>query len=133
VTFLERRRPLDLDYYLMEAVDQPWKRAIEGAVGAHWGLLDAARQAKFAFTGTLQADPFWPGKALVSSALGLLAILPWLIAVSPMRLAGRMSFALSLQAVLSFAVFLLATCVTCETTCGRATSCRWPCCCRRWR
>jgi exo-beta-1,3-glucanase (GH17 family)/cellulose synthase/poly-beta-1,6-N-acetylglucosamine synthase-like glycosyltransferase len=106
--FLERAARLDVDYYLLEAVDQPWKRATEGAVGAHWGLLDAARQAKFAFTGTLQADPFWPGKALVSSALGLLAILPWLITFSPMRLAGRISFALSLQAVLSFAV-LLAT------------------------
>jgi exo-beta-1,3-glucanase (GH17 family) len=110
--FLERASQLDVDYYLLEAVDQPWKRATEGAVGAHWGLLDAARQAKFAFTGPLQADPFWPGKALISSALGLLAIVPWLIVFSPMRLAGRVSFALSLQAVLSFAV-LLATGATC--------------------
>ena len=107
-TFLERVAALDLDYYLMEAVDQPWKRATEGMVGAHWGLLDAARQAKFAFTGPLQEDPFWPRKALISSALGGLAIVPWLIAFSPMRLAGRMSFALSLQAVISFTV-LLAT------------------------
>jgi len=106
--FLERAGPLGLDYYLMEAVDQPWKRATEGAAGAHWGLLDAARQAKFAFTGPLQSDPYWPGKALLSSALGLLAMLPWLIVFSPMRLAGRISFALSLQAVVSFAVLLAA-------------------------
>ena len=106
--FLERAGPLGLDYYLMEAVDQPWKRVTEGAAGAHWGLLDAARQAKFAFTGPLQSDPYWPGKALLSSALGLLAMLPWLIVFSPMRLAGRISFALSLQAVVSFAVLLAA-------------------------
>jgi len=106
--FLERAGPLGLDYYLMEAVDQPWKRATEGLAGAHWGLLDAARQAKFAFTGPLQLDPYWPGKALLSSALGLLAMLPWLIVFWPMRLAGRMTFALSLQTVVSFAV-LLAT------------------------
>lgn len=106
-TFLARAAPLDLDYYLMEAVDQPWKRAIEGAVGAHWGLLDAARQAKFAFTGPLQADPYWPGKALLATALGLLTAIPLLIAVSPMRLAGRLSLALSLQAVISFTVFLI--------------------------
>ena len=104
--FLERAGPLQLDYFLMEAVDQPWKRVTEGTAGAHWGLLDAARQAKFSFSGPLQPDPYWRGKALVSSALGLLAILPWLVAFAPMRLAGRMSFALSLQAVVSFAVVL---------------------------
>ncbi len=29
------------DYYLLEAYDQPWKNANEGAVGAYWGLFDA--------------------------------------------------------------------------------------------
>ena len=106
--FLERASRLDLDYYLMEAVDQPWKHATERAVGAHWGLLDAARQAKFAFTGPLQADPYWQGKALLSSALGLLALLPFLIVFAPMRLAGRLMFGLSLQAVASFFVLLAA-------------------------
>ena len=106
--FLERASRLDLDYYLMEAVDQPWKHATERAVGAHWGLLDAARQAKFAFTGPVQADPYWQGKALLSSALGLLALLPFLIVFAPMRLAGRLTFGLSLQAVASFFVLLAA-------------------------
>ena len=33
---------------VIEAYDQPWKRALEGTVGGHWGLLDdAARQLKF--------------------------------------------------------------------------------------
>ena len=107
-TFLERVAGRDLDYFLMEAVDQPWKHASEGTAGAHWGLLDAARQAKFAFTGPVRADPFWSEKALTSSALGLLAMLPLLLFFSPMRLAGRMTLALSLQATASFGV-LLAT------------------------
>jgi exo-beta-1,3-glucanase (GH17 family)/cellulose synthase/poly-beta-1,6-N-acetylglucosamine synthase-like glycosyltransferase len=106
--FLARASRLDLDYYLMEAVDQPWKRATERAVGAHWGLLDAARQAKFAFTGPLQADPYWQGKALLASLLGGLALLPFLLAFAPMRLAGRLMFGLSLQAVASFFVLLAA-------------------------
>ena len=106
--FLERASRLDLDYYLMEAVDQPWKHATEKAVGAHWGLLDAARQAKFAFTGPVQADPYWQGKALLSSLLGGLALLPFLLAFAPMRLAGRLMFGLSLQAVASFFVLLAA-------------------------
>ena len=71
-------------------------------------MLDAARQAKFAFTGRVQADPYWQGKALLSSALGLLALLPFLIVFAPMRLAGRLMFGLSLQAVASFFVLLAA-------------------------
>ena len=27
---------------VIEAFDQPWKRALEGTVGGHWGLLDDA-------------------------------------------------------------------------------------------
>jgi len=106
--FLARVARLDLDYYLMEAIDQPWKYATERAVGAHWGLLDAARQPKFAFTGPVQADPYWQRKGLLASGLGLLAMLPFLLAFAPMRLAGRVAFALSLQAVASFAILLAA-------------------------
>ena len=106
--FLARAGTGALDYYLMEAVDQPWKRATEGPVGANWGLLDAARRPKFEFTGPIYAEPYWRTKALVSSALGLAAMLPFLLAFARMRLAGRLAFALSAQAVASFAV-LLAT------------------------
>ncbi len=34
-------------YFLMEAIDQPWKVTIEGEAGAYWGLLNAGRQLKF--------------------------------------------------------------------------------------
>ena len=30
---------------VIEAFDQPWKRALEGTVGGHWGLLDDAAAA----------------------------------------------------------------------------------------
>lgn len=106
--FLARAGTGALDYYLMEAVDQPWKRATEGSVGAYWGLLDAARQPKFALTGPVDADPYWLNKALIASGLGLAAMLPFLLAFAHMRLAGRLAFALSAQAVASCAV-LLAT------------------------
>ncbi|EWY41515.1 hypothetical protein N825_27895 [Skermanella stibiiresistens SB22] len=36
-----------LDYYVMEAFDQPWKSAVEGTAGAYWGVWDAARRLKF--------------------------------------------------------------------------------------
>ncbi len=106
--FVARATALKLDYYLMEAVDQPWKQATEGAVGAYWGLLDAGRQPKFALTGPVHAEPYWHAKAAVSSLLGIAAMLPFLLAFARMRLAGRITFAVSAQAVASFAV-LLAT------------------------
>ena len=104
--FVARAEAMKLDYFLMEAVDQPWKQATEGTVGAHWGLLDAQRQPKFAFTGTVLADPYWRVKAGAAAALGLLAMLPFLWHFAHMRLAGRVAFALMAQAVASFAVLL---------------------------
>lgn len=105
-TFLARAQALELDYYLMEAVDQPWKHATEGPVGAHWGLLDAGRQPKFGLAGPLYAEPHWRTKASMAAALGLAATLPFLLAFAGMRLAGRVAFAVIAQAVASFAVLL---------------------------
>ncbi|MET0230940.1 MAG: glycosyltransferase, partial [Rhodanobacteraceae bacterium] len=60
-----------LDYFIMEAIDQPWKAANEGLAGAYWGVLDANRQQKFAFTGTVIEDPSWPWKAGIASLVAL--------------------------------------------------------------
>ena len=107
-SFLARASTLNLDYYLMEAVDQPWKLTTEGPVGAYWGLLDAGRQPKFAMAGPVYAEPYWRTKTALSSVLGFVAVLPFLLVFARMRLAGRLTFAVSAQAVVSFAV-LLAT------------------------
>lgn len=105
-SFLARAQAAELDYFLMEAVDQPWKHATEGAVGAHWGMLDAARRPKFELAGPLYTDPYWHTKVAIASALGLGAMLPFLLTFAGMRLAGRIAFALIAQAVASFAVLL---------------------------
>ena len=106
--FLAHARDAGLDYYLMEAIDQPWKRTTEGAAGPYWGILDARRQQKFTFSGAVENDPYWGFKAGLSSLIGVLAILPFLLRFRHMRLAGRVSFALIAQGTASFAV-LLAT------------------------
>lgn len=105
--FLSRTQQMNLDYFLMEAFDQPWKVATEGTVGAHWGLWDAARQQKFSFQGAIEDDPHWVKKAIVSSLMGLMAVLPFLLAFRRMRLAGRIMFSVTTQGAASCAVLLM--------------------------
>jgi cellulose synthase/poly-beta-1,6-N-acetylglucosamine synthase-like glycosyltransferase/exo-beta-1,3-glucanase (GH17 family) len=61
-----------IDYYVMEAIDQPWKEALGGRAEAYWGMFNASRQPKFALTGTVIEDPIWPWKAGLASLLALL-------------------------------------------------------------
>ena len=65
-------------YNLIEAFDQPWKRANEGAVGGYWGLFDADRQDKQVLSGPVSDLPQWRHWLLVSV----------LIAVAGLVLAG---------------------------------------------
>ncbi|HJV25745.1 MAG TPA: beta-1,6-glucan synthase [Aromatoleum sp.] len=39
------------EYNLIEAIDQPWKRKLEGTVGGYWGMLNTQLQAKFPLAG----------------------------------------------------------------------------------
>lgn len=48
------------NYNLIEAIDQPWKRILEGTVGGHWGLYDSNLNPKFSFTDPLaERDDGW--------------------------------------------------------------------------
>ena len=64
-----------LDYNLIEAFDQPWKRVLEGTVGGYWGLFDAARQPKFPLAGPVSELPHWPLYWVSGSLLGALPLL----------------------------------------------------------
>ena len=49
---------------VIEAFDEPWKRALEGTVGGHWGLLDdATRAPKFAWGQAVSNHPIWKEQA----------------------------------------------------------------------
>ena len=72
--FVARAEAYGIDYNVIEAIDQPWKTA-EGGVGPYWGLLDASRQAKFAWTGAI-TDPDYLKRAGLAVLLGLLLSLP---------------------------------------------------------
>ena len=60
------------DYNVIEAFDQNWKAKLEGTVGAHWGLYDSDRTAKFSLAGPVIENPQWPIYAAVSGAAALL-------------------------------------------------------------
>ena len=49
--FLQLAQEHAWQYNLIEAIDQPWKRDLEGTVGGYWGIFDTNLTPKFAFTG----------------------------------------------------------------------------------
>jgi glucan 1,3-beta-glucosidase len=54
---------------LIEAFDQPWKRALEGTVGGHWGLFDDSGARKFVWGEPVSNHPYWPWQAAGGVAL----------------------------------------------------------------
>ncbi len=106
--FLQQAGSLGLDYYLIEAFDQPWKMATEGRAGAYWGMWDAWRQPKFDLTGPVLKDPRWQSKAWIASVLGAAMMLAFLLAVPRVPLAGRITFCAVAQAVVSVGVILVS-------------------------
>jgi exo-beta-1,3-glucanase (GH17 family)/cellulose synthase/poly-beta-1,6-N-acetylglucosamine synthase-like glycosyltransferase len=72
--FVARAEALGIDYNIVEATDQPWK-TFEGSVGPYWGLFDANRQPKFAWTGPITHPEYWKVAGL-AILLGLLISLP---------------------------------------------------------
>jgi cellulose synthase/poly-beta-1,6-N-acetylglucosamine synthase-like glycosyltransferase/exo-beta-1,3-glucanase (GH17 family) len=88
----------NVDYYLFEAFDQPWKEGLgEGRTGAYWGVFNADRQLKFPFTGPVTEDTGWPWKALAASLLALLPMIWFGIRFSRFKLTGRLFFDVLIQ------------------------------------
>jgi hypothetical protein len=57
--FLRYAAKVNLPYNVIEAFDQPWKRAQEGTVGGYWGIFDAQAKAKFPMQGPVVEEPRW--------------------------------------------------------------------------
>ncbi|MCE5232752.1 MAG: glycosyltransferase [Mizugakiibacter sp.] len=86
-------RERGIDYYLMEAFDQPWKENLgEGRVGAYWGMFGADRKLKFPFAGPVIEDVDWPWKALASAMLAFLPMLWFARRYGRFKPAGRLFF-----------------------------------------
>lgn len=58
---------------VIEAFDQPWKRALEGTAGGYWGIFDRATGApKFGFAGAVSDHPHWLAQAFAGMLLAAL-------------------------------------------------------------
>ncbi len=72
--FVARAAAVGMDYNIVEAIDQPWK-FFEGGVGPYWGILNAAREPKFAWTGPVLDPDYWK-LATIALLVGILLSLP---------------------------------------------------------
>ncbi|WP_329743469.1 glycosyltransferase family 2 protein [Dyella sp. A6] len=86
-----------VDYYVMEAFDQPWKEQLGSHTEAYWGMFNADRQLKFPFTGPVTEDTGWPWKALAASLLALLPMIWFARRYVRFKLTGRFFFCALIQ------------------------------------
>jgi exo-beta-1,3-glucanase (GH17 family)/cellulose synthase/poly-beta-1,6-N-acetylglucosamine synthase-like glycosyltransferase len=90
-------RARHLDYYVMEAIDQPWKQQVSGRTEAYWGVFSADRRLKFPMSGPVLEDPTWPWKALASALLALLPMTWFAWRFARFKLTGRFVFLALIQ------------------------------------
>src|SRR3954468_16024254 len=86
--FVARADAIGMDYNIVEAIDQPWK-FFEGGVGPYWGILNAAREPKFAWTGPIVDENYWK-QAIIALLVGILLSLPILRLAYPTMLQSLM-------------------------------------------
>ncbi|MGL4260369.1 MAG: glycosyltransferase, partial [Afipia sp.] len=79
--FVTRAEAIGMDYNIVEAIDQPWK-FFEGGVGPYWGVLNASREPKFAWTGPVVDPDYWK-IAGIALLIGVLLSLPILRLAHP--------------------------------------------------
>lgn len=96
-TWFNEAKKRNIDYYVMEAFDQPWKEALSGRTEAYWGMFNADRQPKFPFTGPVTEDTAWPWKALGASLLALIPMIWFASRYSRFKLTGRFFFCALIQ------------------------------------
>ena len=79
--FVTRAEAIGMEYNIVEAIDQPWK-FFEGGVGPYWGILNAAREPKFSWTGPIVNPDYWK-LATIAVLVGILMSLPILRLAQP--------------------------------------------------
>lgn len=90
--FIQTAQARQWQYNIIEAVDQPWKRGLEGTVGGYWGVFDVAMQPKFPLQGGVAERQDGVLPYVIAATLALLA---WAWATyRQLTIAQRMLFSL---------------------------------------
>jgi exo-beta-1,3-glucanase (GH17 family)/cellulose synthase/poly-beta-1,6-N-acetylglucosamine synthase-like glycosyltransferase len=103
--FLNIARERNIDYNVIEAFDQPWKNEIEWSVGAHWGLFDADRNAKFPMEGPVVEMKEWPQMAAAATLISFIPVVWFLWRRREVNLGGRLFFAAMTQLAASVVIW----------------------------
>jgi exo-beta-1,3-glucanase (GH17 family)/cellulose synthase/poly-beta-1,6-N-acetylglucosamine synthase-like glycosyltransferase len=98
-TFLADERTRKLDYFIMEAFDQPWKIGLgNGAAEAFWGVFDVDRVEKFPLEGAVPPDIHWQEKAWRASFYAFFPMLLITLCLGGWSFMGRLWLAVLVQA-----------------------------------
>lgn len=73
-------------YNVIEAMDQPWKRELEGAVGGYWGLYTTGLEPKFPFNGPVSERHDQPAELAIWLAAGAVILILFTLLADERRL-----------------------------------------------
>jgi exo-beta-1,3-glucanase (GH17 family)/cellulose synthase/poly-beta-1,6-N-acetylglucosamine synthase-like glycosyltransferase len=105
--FLAHPRTPMLDYFLLEAFDQPWKIDTvrgEGWAGAYWGMYDVDRHIKYPLTGSIERDRHWLAKASNAVIFAFLPMFLMAFFLPSWSISGRLFLATMIQACISILI-----------------------------
>lgn len=110
--FLDSAAKEGIDYNIMEAFDQPWKRYLSfGEAESAWGIFTAERKQKFTFTGAIRQNPLWPLTAIFTSLMALPVMIFFLKRWEDIRPWGRFYFLALLQACATTLFYCVSTAI----------------------
>ena len=93
--FLSKSEALDVEYFVIEAFDQPWKRSVEGEVGGYWGVFDLERQPRAVIIGNERSHIRLPLPGVLSLLVAVLLFLLLIRDSAGLASAGRLSLAIA--------------------------------------
>jgi exo-beta-1,3-glucanase (GH17 family)/cellulose synthase/poly-beta-1,6-N-acetylglucosamine synthase-like glycosyltransferase len=111
--FMAAAQARGVDYFVMEAFDQPWKTSFEGRAAGYWGLYDLDRHSKWPMQGPVWENPAWRLWAGLSVTLAIALAWPLLSRRADIRLPGKLLLAGLAQ---SFAAALVCVLMTISQT-----------------
>jgi exo-beta-1,3-glucanase (GH17 family) len=83
--FIQKAHEQQWQYNIIEAIDQPWKRSLEGTVGGYWGLMTADLKPKFSLAGPV-SERHDQTRLIVAGIVGALLFLGLATALKEGRL-----------------------------------------------